>query len=311
MRAVIPDRLGSIAWSEVPEPVIGTNDVLVSVEAYSVNRGETLLLDTPPPGWRPGKDVAGTVLDVGESVNGLVRGQRVVAHPEHSGWAERVGVPADRVATLPHPIPSSTAAALPLAGLTALRLIRTIGDVPGRSMLITGASGGVGHYFVDLAAGLGARVTVLCSSIERGQRLLELGADRVITDLADARGPFDVVIESVGGVLFPAAWRLLHSRGLFVWMGQASHTPPTIDFFDWIGGANATMRKFLYSESDVSDGEDLATLVRLVNTGRLHPEIALVRDWTETATVLTDLLARRIRGNAVLEVNANTARSPT
>ena len=310
MRALVADRLGSIALSDVPEPVIGSNDVLISVEAFSVNRGETFLLSAPPSGWRPGKDVAGTVIDVGEAVIGLVPGERIVAHPEHSGWAERVGVPVDRVATLPHSIASSTAAALPLAGLTALRLIRVIGDVPGRSMLVTGASGGVGHYFVEMAASLGARVTVLCSSVERGQRLLELGADVVITDIAAARGRFDVVIESVGGELFPAAWRLLDSRGLFVWMGQASHRPPTIDFFDWTGGANATMRKFLYSESDVSDSEDLATLVRLVSTARLHPEISVVADWTETATVLADLLARRIRGNAVLEVTASGVPSP-
>jgi NADPH:quinone reductase-like Zn-dependent oxidoreductase len=310
MKAVIPDHLGSIAWSDVPEPVIGRNDVLVSVEAFSVNRGETFLLDAPPSRWRPGKDVAGSVIDVGQAITGLVRGQRIVAHPEHSGWAERVGVSADRVATLPQSIPSSTAAALPLAGLTALRLIRVIGDVPGRSMLITGASGGVGHYFVELAAHHGARVTALCSSVERGQRLLELGAQELITDIADARGRFDVVIESVGGELFPAAWRLLRSRGLFVWMGQASRTPPTIDFFDWAGGANATLRKFLYSESEVSDGEDLATLVRLVSTGRLHPEISVVADWAETKAVIGDLLARRIRGNAVLEVTASSAQSP-
>jgi NADPH:quinone reductase-like Zn-dependent oxidoreductase len=307
MRAVIPDGGGSIAWADLPEPVIGSGDVLVAVEAYSVNRGETFLLDAPPPGWRPGKDVAGTIVKVGEGVGGLLAGQRVVAHPEHSGWAERVAVPADRVATLPDSISSSTAAALPLAGLTALRLIRAIGDVPGRSMLFTGASGGVGHYFVELVAGLGARVAVVCSSVGRGQRLLELGAEELITDLSDARGPFDVVIESVGGDLFATAWRLLQSRGLFVWMGQASHTPPTIDFFDWTGGANATMRKFLYSESNVSDGADLATLVRLVDSGRLHPEIGRTTDWTNTAMVITDLLDRRIRGNALLEVTGGTA----
>jgi NADPH:quinone reductase-like Zn-dependent oxidoreductase len=211
-------------------------------------------------------------------------------------------VSAGRTARLPDTIASSTAAALPLAGLTALRLLRLIGQLPGRSILLTGASGGVGHYFVELAAGLGARITALCSSAARGQRLLEFGADQIITDLADARGPFDVVVESIGADLFPAAWRLLKPRGLFVWMGQASRTPPTIDSFDWAGGASATLRKFLYSDSDTTDGEDLATLVRLVRTGDLHPEIALVTHWTNTAAVLADLLARRIRGNAVLEV---------
>jgi NADPH:quinone reductase-like Zn-dependent oxidoreductase len=302
MRAVVPDGAGSITWADVPEPVLGDSDVLLAVEAFSMNRGETFLLERPRPGWRPGKDVAGAVLAAGCAVTGLTVGQRVVAHPEHSGWAERVAVPADRVAPLPDTIGAPTAAALPLAGMTALRLLRVIDRLPGRRILLTGASGGVGHYFVELAAGLGVRITALCSAASRGDRLLELGAERVVTDLAEVSGPFDVVVESVGGAVFPAAWRLLDPRGLFVWMGQASRTPPTLDFFDWAGGASATLRKFLYSDSDITDAEDLATLVRLVATDRLHPEVAVTADWTHTPAVLADLLARRIRGNAVLEV---------
>jgi NADPH:quinone reductase-like Zn-dependent oxidoreductase len=302
MCAMVPDGTGSVTRAEVPEPVCAPDDVVIAVQAYSVNRGETFLLESPPPGWRPGKDVAGTVVSIGAAVTGLRAGERVVAHPEHSGWAQLVAVAADRVAVLPDTVPSAVAAALPLAGLTALRLLRVIGALPGRAILITGASGGVGHYFVELAAGLGARITALCSSLARGERLIELGAERVITDLADAHGPFDVVVESTGGDVFRAAWRRLHDRGLFVWMGQASRTPPTIDFFDWSGGANATMRKFLYSDSDIADGADLATLVRLVAAGRLHPEIGALTDWTNTSDVIADLLARRIRGNAVLEV---------
>lgn len=299
---MVPDGFGSVSRTELAEPSCGDDEVLIAVEAYSLNRGETFLLDSPPPRWRPGKDVAGVITATGAGVTGLRAGRRVVAHPEHSGWAQLAAASADRVAVLPDTVPSAVAAALPLAGLTALRLLRAVGALPGRTVLITGASGGVGHYFVELAAAAGARITALCSSAERGRRLIELGAERVITSLADACGPFDIVIESVGGDVFPAAWRLLHARGLFVWMGQASRTPPTIDFFDWTGGANARLRKFLYSDSDISDGDDLATLVRLVGSGRLHPEIGLLTDWTNTGEAITELLARRIRGNAVLEV---------
>ncbi|HEU5008865.1 MAG TPA: zinc-binding dehydrogenase [Jatrophihabitantaceae bacterium] len=302
MWAMVPDGNGSVTLTEVAEPTCAADEVLIAVEAYSLNRGETFLLDSPPSGWRPGKDVAGVIVATGAAVTGLRVGGRVVAHPEHSGWAHLTAVNADRVAALPDTVPSAVAAALPLAGLTALRLLRAVGALPGRSVLITGASGGVGHYFVELAAGLGARITALCSSAGRGRRLIELGAERVITNLDEARGPYDIVVESVGGDLFPAAWRLLSDRGLFVWMGQASRTPPTIDFFDWTGGANAQLRKFLYSDSDISDGDDLATLVRLVATGRLHPEIGLLTDWTNTGEAIAELLARRIRGNAVLEV---------
>jgi NADPH:quinone reductase-like Zn-dependent oxidoreductase len=299
MRAMVPDGAGSVIEADVPEPLPGADQVLVRVEAFSINRGETFLLDQPAPGWRPGKDVAGTVV-VGD---GTVRaGQRVVAHPEHSGWAERVVVPSNCLAMLPDDVDVRTAAALPLAGLTALRLLRVIGALPSRNILLTGASGGVGHYFVELAAAAGARVTAFTSTAARGERLRDLGAQRVVTNLDDAAGPFDVVVESVGGEVFPAAWRRLHPRGLFVWMGQASRRAPMFDFFDWTGGHSATLRKFLYSDSDIDDGADLATLVRLVAAGRLHPEIGLHAPWSDTRDALAALVARRVRGNAVLEV---------
>jgi NADPH:quinone reductase len=303
MHAMVPSLDGSVNLEDVREPVAAPGEVVVAVEAYSVNRGETFLLESPKPGWRPGKDVAGTIVSTAADVTGVRVGQRVVAHPEHSGWAERVAVPVDKLAELPDAITSTVAAALPLAGLTALRLVRVIGAaLPGRSILLTGASGGVGHYFVELAAPLGARITALTSSAERGHRLAQLGATEIITDIADARGGYDVVVESVGGETFPAAWRCVHRRGLFIWMGQASRRPSTIDFHDWTSGASATLRKFLYSDSDIPDSEDLATLVRLVAADHLHPEIDVVEDWTRTPRVLDALLARRIRGNAVLEV---------
>jgi NADPH2:quinone reductase len=305
MRAMLPDGAGSVVCGEVAEPACPPGQVVVAVAAYSVNRGETFLLESPPPGWRPGKDVAGTIVAVGDEPApeaNLRVGRRVVAHPEHSGWAELVAVPRDRVAVLPDTVSLTAAAALPLAGLTALRLIRVIGALPGRSVLMTGATGGVGHYFVELAAGLGARVTALTSSPARGRRLSELAATEIVTDIADARGDYDVVIDSIGGEVFSAAWRHLRPHGLFVWMGQASRRAPTIDFFDWAGGTNATLRKFLYSDSEIPDGDDLATLVRLVAADRLHPEIGLVADWATTAEVLDALLTRRIAGNAVLEV---------
>jgi NADPH:quinone reductase-like Zn-dependent oxidoreductase len=177
-----------------------------------------------------------------------------------------------------------------------------VGSLPGRRILLTGASGGVGHYFVEMAAAGGACVTAVSSTEARGRRLLELGACGIVTGVPEAGDPFDVVIETVGGDVFGQAWRRLRHRGLFVWMGQASRRPPTMDFFDWTGGRNATMRKFLYSDDGTDDAADLATLVRLVDTGRLHPEIGRTGDWSETPDALADLVARRVRGNVVLEV---------
>jgi len=189
-----------------------------------------------------------------------------------------------------------------LAGITALRLLRGAGSLAGRRVLLTGASGGVGHYLTELAAGAGAEVSVVTSSVERGRRLAELGAAVVVQDVADAVGPFDVVFEGVGGRDFAAAVGKLASGGVVHWYGQASLAPVSLDFFALIPVTPFTIKHFPHWVSDTTDGEDLATLVRLVAEGRLHPEVGRTADWTETAAVLEDLYRRRVRGNAVLTV---------
>jgi NADPH:quinone reductase len=308
MRAFVPTQAGvpSVELAEVDEPEAAFGELIVAVEAFSPNRGETFLLEDPPPGWRPGKDVAGIVVRAAESGKGPGVGQRVVAHPEHSGWAERVAVSLDKVTALPADVPFTTAAALPLAGLTALRLTRVTGPLASRRLLLTGASGGVGHYFVELAAAQGGDITVVTASEERGVRLLELGATSSVRRVADASEPYQIGLESVGGDVTAAVWEKLTDDGLLVWFGQASRVPPTLDFFDWRGGSSGTIRKFAYFDSDTTDADDLATLVRLVQAGRLHPEIGLVADWEHTAEAIQTVMGRSVRGNAVLTLPSSS-----
>jgi NADPH:quinone reductase-like Zn-dependent oxidoreductase len=295
-----------VELAEVDEPEAAFDEVMVAVEAFSPNRGETFLLENPPPGWRPGKDVAGTVVRAAESGLGPAVGQRVVAHPEQGGWAERVAVPLDKVTTLSDDMSFTMAAALPLAGLTALRLTRVTSPLASRRLLFTGASGGVGHYFVELAASQGADITVVTASEERGARLIDLGASASLRHVADATGSYQIGLESVGGEVTAAVWAKLTDDGLLVWFGQASRVRPTLDFFDWRGGMSGTIRKFAYSDSDTTDAEDLATLVRLVQAGRLHPEIGLVADWEHTAEVIEAMVGRGVRGNAVLTLSPSS-----
>jgi NADPH:quinone reductase-like Zn-dependent oxidoreductase len=292
--------------ASVPEPEPSQEQAVIAVDAFSINRGETFLLESPRPGWRPGKDVTGRVVRAAADGSGPAVGTRVVAHPPAAGWAERVAVSTRQLAPLPDHVDAITAAALPLAGLTALRLLRAVGALPGRRLLLTGASGGVGHFFVELAAAAGADVTVVVGSAERGRRLLELGARAAVGDVADAPVGMDVVLESVGGDSLTAALTRLAPHGLLLWFGQANRRPATLDFFAFFDGhRSATIRHFDYTDSDLSDGEDLATLVRLVDAGRLHPEIGTVNAWPETAARIADLRARRIRGKAVLTLDTH------
>jgi NADPH:quinone reductase-like Zn-dependent oxidoreductase len=311
MKAILPgapaDTDKPVLLGEAPDPEPAANEAVVAVEAFSVNRGETFQLDGGLArrwdGWRPGKDVAGTVARAAADGSGPAAGTRVVAHPPAYGWAEQVAVATTDLAELPDSVDAVTAAALPLAGLTALRLLRATGPVAGRRLLITGASGGVGHYVTELAAASGAAVTAVSATADRGAKLLELGACELVTSVEDAAGPYDVVLESVGGTSLPAALAALAPGGLLVWFGQASREPVTLNFFDFFQGPNqARIQHFDYTTSDTTYGHDLAALVRLVAGGRLHPEIGSIRDWSRTADAITDLRARRVRGNTVLTV---------
>ncbi|MFD0356258.1 zinc-binding dehydrogenase [Streptomyces sp. NPDC127110] len=307
MQRLIPtgDPARPVAFAESPQPVPEPDEALVKVDAFAPNRGETFLLERPRPGWLPGKDIAGLVVQAAADGSGPGIGTRVVGHPAQGGWAEYAAVPTHSLAVLPDTVDSVRAAALPLAGITALRLLRTAGSLAGRRVLLTGASGGVGHYVTELAVGAGAELTAVTATPQRGERLTALGA-RVVHEVTDAEGPFDVVLESTGGAALPAALAAVRPGGTLVWFGQASRTPVTLDFFDLLSGPErVTIRHFHYAGAPY--GPDLAALVRLVERGRLHPETGRTADWTRTAETLVDLRERRIRGKAVL-LTGGTAR---
>jgi NADPH2:quinone reductase len=310
MHAVIPtDGIAPlVALGERAVPVPAADEALVAVEAFSVNRGETFLLEHPRPGSMPGKDVAGRVLRAAADGSGPARGTRVVGHPPSGGWAEQVAVPTAALAALPDGVSAADAAALPLAGLTALRLLRAAPPLAGRRVLLTGASGGVGHFFVELAAASGARVTAVSATAERGERLLGLGAEAVVPHVRDASPGVDVVFESVGGTSLPDALSLLRPGGHLVWFGQASRRPVTLDFFALFGQTGATLRHFHYEDSDVPAADDLAVLVRLLAAGRLHPEIGMVAGWEHTAHAVERLRSRQLRGKAILQIPLDEGR---
>ncbi|MFA1549645.1 zinc-binding dehydrogenase [Actinomadura chokoriensis] len=300
MRRLIPtgEAARPVAFAEAPQPVPEPGEALVRIEAFAPNRGETFLLENPRAGLLPGKDIAGLVVQAAADGSGPGVGARVVGHPGQGGWAEYAAVPTHSLAVLPDGIDSVRAAALPLAGITALRLLRTAGSLAGRRVLLTGASGGVGHYVTELAVGAGAELTAVTATPVRGERLAELGA-HLVYDVAAARGPFDVVLESTGGPALPAALSKVRPGGLLVWFGQVSRTPATLDFFDLLNGPErVAIQHFHYAGAPY--GADLAALVRLVEQDRLHPEIGRTADWAETAATLVDLRERRIRGKAVL-----------
>lgn len=302
MRALVPDGAGSVELANVAEPAPTETQVLVDVEAVSVNRGETFQLESPPePRWRPGKDIAGVVTTAASNGTGPPVGTRVVGHAPHSGWAQRVAIDAQRVVPLPLDVAIEDAAALPLAELTALRLARVARLTAGTQVLMTGASGGVGHYFAELASATAADLTAVVSSRARGARLRHLGA-KTISSIEEAGQGFDVGMDSIGGTCLAQIRQRVDPSGQVIWFGQASRTPATLDFFDWIHGTTAApIIQFDYTASERSLGRDLRTLVSLVARGRLHPVLDTIRSFNQAREAIEDLRGRRIQGNLVLK----------
>lgn len=298
-----PNAPGGLDRRELPDPQPGPGDVLVAVRAYAVNRGELSLLEQRTDGWLPGQDVAGEVLAQASDGSGPPPGTRVVGPADGGGWCERVAIPSHRVAVLPDGVSFADAAALPVAGLTALRALRTGGPLLGRRVLITGATGGVGSFAVQLAVAGGAHTTALVSSERRVEAARELGPHDVLTALNDA-GPFDLVVDGVGGEGLADAIHHLAPGGTVTAYGVAGGRPQTpLAFFDF---AQAPLGKllgfFVYATGEETFGADLAVLAGLVADGRLRVQKGVERDWSGTREAVQALRDRQVTGKVVLTV---------
>src|SRR6266567_7671839 len=142
MRALVAtgSSAAPLELRSVEEPRADAGQAIVDVRAISINRGELRLLAARPEGWRPGQDIAGVVAQTAADGSGPPVGTRVVALVDQAGWAERVAVPSSRIGVLPDEVAFAQAAALPVAGLTALRTLRLGGFLLGRNVLVTGAT---------------------------------------------------------------------------------------------------------------------------------------------------------------------------
>ncbi|HEY6543070.1 MAG TPA: zinc-binding dehydrogenase [Ktedonobacteraceae bacterium] len=294
-----------IELREVAEPEPRPDEAIVEVRAFSVNRGELVLLAGRPEGWRPGQDIAGIVVRAAADGSGPKEGTRVVALVDGAGWSQRVAAPTMRMAALPDNVSFAQAATLPVAGLTALRTLRHGGSLLAKHVLITGAAGGVGRFAVQLAALAGAEVTRVVGGPERAAGLKRLGAISTVTSISEAEGVFDLILESVGGPSLAGAISKIAPGGTIVMFGNSSREETTISFSSFAGHAEARLLGFfIYSSgTPASMGEDLARLVLLIAGGKLTPEIGLEESWHHLDRVTVALRDRKVNGKAVLHVD--------
>jgi len=301
-----PGGAAPVAISEVPQPEPAANEALVAVHAFSLNRGEMRLFQARPAGWRPGQDIAGVVVHQAADGSGPAEGTRVVCLTDWEGWAERAVVPSHRMAALPDSVSFAAAAALPVAGLTALRTLRHGAPLLGKRVLITGAAGGVGNLAVQLAARSGARVTAVVGSRERAKVLDGLGATEIVIGIGEARGRFELILEAGGGASLTAAIERIEAKGVVVIYGNSSGEPAPLDFRVFAEHQNARLQGFHYftSEPEEKFGLDLALLVSLVADGSLKPRV-VEHDWHEIPAIGARLLGRGVAGKAVFRIPQN------
>ncbi|MER5257940.1 zinc-binding dehydrogenase [Streptomyces sp. NPDC002855] len=302
MRALVVDHseAGPVRFADVDEPVPSAGETLVEIRHIGLNFGELNYVHQWQAGAVHGHDAAGVVARTASDGSGPPEGTRVAVGMAPHAWAERVAVSPASLGTVPEGVDLADAAALGIAGVTAFRVLRTR-SLLARDVLITGASGGVGHFAVQLAALAGARVTALVGSPERAAGLCELGADRALTELAETGDDrFDLVLDTVGGPLVAQAWSSLAEGGTIHLVGYSSGQETTFPS-GTLFGFGEPRSIATYGDMTPTGGE-LTDLLGLMAAGKLSAPVGLRGDWQDVGDAVQALFARKVHGKVVLDV---------
>jgi NADPH2:quinone reductase len=306
MLALVADPSASpaLALADVAEPSAGPGQLVVRMEAASINRGEIRTARAQPPGAVIGWDVVGTVVTIGDDVSGFQVGERVLGlNPGGGAFAELVVLPAEWAIPLPSGVDSVIASALPVAGLTAISTLRLGRVHAGDRLLITGAAGGVGLLAVQLAVDAKATVTGQVSSERRAATIRELGAEALIHpgDGSPVDGEFDVVLDSIGGPMFGPLLRATAMRGRMVVFGNSSDAESTFRVEDFYPKLLTIYGFRIFQSVPPEQGvKDLAALADEVAAGRLRVPVQATAPLSDALSLVHDLYDRKVTGKVVI-----------
>lgn len=313
MKAFVKTTYGGpevLKLEEVEMPTIGEDHLLVKVVANAANPADWHLLRGKPFFARftsglikpkekiPGADFAGTVVGKGSSVTGFEVGDHVFGGTLPGGaFAEFVAVPASVCARFSKWISFEQMASLPIAGLTALQALKTHGKLKaGESVLINGASGGVGHFAVQIAKAYGATVTAVCSG--RNTAFVQsLGADKVVAydqeNIHLHKGKYDLVIDANGN-LTHEDFKRMGRRGVLIGFTTMKHMFSIL--------LRKAFSKFPLIQFTVSvNTVDLQTLATMVEVGKIKPKIEKEFSYSEIPEAIIYIEAMRTRGKVVMK----------
>jgi len=321
MRAIVQAGYGSadvLHLAEIGRPAAGDGEVLLRVHAAGLDRGTWHLMAGQPylirlvSGLRapknpvPGLDVAGAVVAVGADVTGFAVGEEVFGIG-HGSFAEYARAGPAKLVRKPAGLTFAQAAVVAVSGLTALQGLRDAGRLrPGQHVLITGASGGVGTFAVQIAKALGAQVTGVCSTAKT-DLVASIGADHVLDYTRDdfAAGPhrYDLILDIGGNAALSRLRRALTPAGTLVIAGGE-------DGGRWTGmgrqvralALSPFTRQRLTTFVSRQRLADLETLAQLIEAGQLTPVIGKTYPLRQAPDAMRDLLAGHARGKLVIAV---------
>jgi len=311
MKAVVYDKRESpnvLVFREVEKPIPNDNEVLVKIYAVSINAADyrSMKLGIIPKRKIFGADIAGRVEAVGKNINKFTIGDEVfgdISACGFGGFAEYVVVPESALALKPVSVPFETAAAVPMAAVTALQALRNKGNIqPGQKVLICGAGGGVGTFTVQLAKHFGAEVTAVCG--EKNVKVIQsLGADYVINynenDFTKSGKHYDLVLALNGNHSLFTYKRVLAPKGINVMVGGSlSQVIKSLLFGAFMSIGNKKMR-FLAAKPNI---KDLEFIIKLVEDGKVKPIIDRHYPLHETAEAVRYLSEGHARGKVVITV---------
>ncbi|MER5434928.1 zinc-binding dehydrogenase [Streptomyces sp. NPDC002588] len=310
MRALLVDRStpSGLRLGETADPEPTPHQALIRVIATSLNFGEvTHAISQAPDGTVLGWDAAGVVERAAADGSGPAAGTPVLTLGDAGGWAEFRAVDTGLLGLAPADTDPGALSTLPVTGTSALRALRRIGSLPGRRVLITGATGGVGQYAVQLARLGGAHVIASTGAPDtHGDRLRALGADEVVPGPEHAGALVDAVVDCVGGPQLVRAFERLAPHGTLVAVGDVTLQPVRFPPGAFLGNDGRHGRSIVtfHLQDGPLPGPDLTWLADRLAAKDLVSQISWRGSLNQVDEAIAAVLGRSLHGKAVLDLTA-------
>ncbi|MDG3008964.1 NADPH:quinone oxidoreductase family protein [Rhodococcus sp. D2-41] len=325
MKAQLCELLGEpdvLRYTDIDDPSPGPGEVLVEVRAAGVNFPDGLVVSgnyqtKPALPFVPGSEAAGIIRAVGADVTGVEVGSRVLAFCGMGGYAELVTVPATMVFPIPDSMPYVDAAGFAVTyGTSYHGLVDRAELAAGETLLVLGASGGVGLTAVEIGKALGARVIAAASSVDKLALCRDHGADELIdyadedlkTRLKEVRGGVDVVYDPVGGEHAQAAVRALAWGGRYLTVGYASGDIPKVGMNRLLvvaGSLHGVLWGAWARRNPERNAANMRQLFDWYARGALRPHVSETYPLADAPAALDVVMGRRARGKVILTSERN------